>query len=471
MDFINYFISDRSENTFPEKFLYHIWDEQHIKYKDYKAKVLKTISGLDVKIHFQGHFNTMSGADFKNAIVEIDKKTFTGDVEIHINTSDWYHHQHDTNPAYNSVILHVVLNHNHLMEITVNENGDKIEILELKNIISDDIEKLFKRYSENVYKIKEKYCSLFSTIRPEFYESFLLKSGLERLEKKIKRFQAELSFVSMDQLFYQSILEAMGYSKNKHQFYLFSKEHKWIGFKQVYGEKKDDYIRSMSNNKISSVKSATPIQNINNSLRDDFIKDIVSKAEFDNKKYNWYLFRIRPCNHPKTRLYQISPFIFDSFSTSMTTEIVKLFSFTEIDFSIKKFMNRLYEKFSGDLNPTSDFYHQKKESNQFTKYKLGKDRINTIVINIFIPILIIYANIMNDSSLLNLCYRIYKDFRGLEENNISQIMRKYMSEEQFIISQKKAIYQQGILNIYHKYCINNLCNMCKENMLVMINQG
>ena len=425
-------INDKSETSFPEKFLYHVWDEQHIKYKDYKKKILKSNSGKDIKIHFQGHFNTMSGADFKNAIIEINKKNYTGDVEIHINSSDWYNHQHDNNYAYNTVVLHVVLNHNNHRNITINENGGKIEILELKNIISEDIEKLFRRYSATDYKFTERYCTLFSSLRPEFLEKLLIKSGMERLEKKINRFKAELSFVSIDQLFYQSILEALGYSKNKTQFYLFSKDYKWLGFKQQFGNR---------NNPASL---------------HDFVDDLVFKAEFDTNKYGWYLFRIRPCNHPRTRLYQIAPFIFDSFETSMTTEIVKLFSFTQDNFSIKNFKKRLLDKLS--------------KANSFTKHRLGQDRIYAIVINIFIPILIIYANKNNDSELSRLCYTIYNDFQGLETNNISTIMQKYMSEEQFAISEKKAINQQGILNIYHKFCINNLCKMCKENILSFINQ-
>ena len=468
MNILDFFFDDRISGqdvqtpSFPERFLYHIWDEQHIKFLD-KDKFQKTVSGKDVKIHFQGHFNTMSGADFKNAIIEIGNKNYTGDVEIHLTSSDWYHHQHDSNPAYNSVVLHVVLKHNHQMDITLNEKCEKIEILELKDIISEDIEKLFKRYSETEYKVKQRYCGLFSIIRPEFYETFLEKSGMERLEKKIKRFQAELSFVSMDQLFYQSILEAMGYSKNKHQFYLFSKEHNWIGFKQKY--------------------APPPTHTSWGGLdRADFIQDIIEKAEFDTKKYGWYLFRIRPCNHPKTRLNQIAPFIYDTFFTSMTSEVVKLFSFTEKDFTLAKFKKRLYERFTKN----SEFGIRSSElivppppplistdviasslatgTTKGGNYKIGQDRLNTIVINIFVPILIIYANIMNDPELTSLCYRIYKEFQGLEDNTVSQIMKKYMTEEQFIISQKKAIYQQGILNIYHKYCINNLCKLCRDNM-------
>ena len=415
MQIIDSFICEKSGNNLPEKFLYHIWDEQHIKFDNLTNKSFKSVSGKEIKIHFPGHYNTMSGADFKNALIEFDGKNLTGDVEIHLNTNDWYSHQHDDNPAYNTVILHVVLRHNRNENITINEKNDHIEILELQYIISDEIEKLFQKYEERDYLINEKYCGLFASIRPEFLEKMLIQSGVERLEKKIKRFEAELSFVSLDQLFYQSILEAMGYSKNKHQFYLFSKDNKWTTYKQ----------KNLSLN--------------------DFTEDLITKADFDNNKYGWYLFRIRPCNHPKTRIYQIAPFIYKSFESSMASEITKLFSFTKGSLKLSLLKKRIYEnmRYEG------------------IEHKLGKDRIDTIVVNIFIPLLIIYSKILNDNELYTLCMKIYHEYNGLQENHISHIMKKYMTEEQYAVSESKAICQQGLLNIYHKYCINHLCKLCR----------
>jgi translation elongation factor EF-G len=87
-----------------------------------------------------------------------------------------------------------------------------------------------------------------------------------------------------------------------------------------------------------------------------------------------------------------------------------------------------------------------------------------MIINIFIPILIIFAKNTNDNELQALCEQIYQEFNGLELNNIDELMKRYMTEEQYSLSQSKAIYQQGLLNIYHKYCINHLCKLCKANL-------
>jgi hypothetical protein len=71
---------------------------------------------------------------------------------------------------------------------------------------------------------------------------------------------------------------------------------------------------------------------------------------------------------------------------------------------------------------------------------------------------------INDIELQDLCQEIYLNYSGLESNNIDQLMKQYMTEEQFLVSQKKAVYQQGLLNVYYKFCINHLCKLCLMNI-------
>ena len=67
-----------------------------------------TVDGRRVSVVDQGILNADAGPDFFNATVEIDGQTWVGNVEIHVRASDWFRHRHDADPAYDSVILHVV---------------------------------------------------------------------------------------------------------------------------------------------------------------------------------------------------------------------------------------------------------------------------------------------------------------------------------------------------------------------------
>lgn len=67
-----------------------------------------TVDGLPLRIIDPGRRNLNAGPDFFNARIEIGGRCWAGNVEIHVRASDWHRHRHDGNPAYDSVILHVV---------------------------------------------------------------------------------------------------------------------------------------------------------------------------------------------------------------------------------------------------------------------------------------------------------------------------------------------------------------------------
>ena len=86
-----------------EGLLQYIW--QH---RLWLSEDMVTNDGRRVRVIDPGLLNTDAGPDFFNAKVEIDGRLWVGNVEIHVRASDWKRHHHDEDPAYDSVILHVV---------------------------------------------------------------------------------------------------------------------------------------------------------------------------------------------------------------------------------------------------------------------------------------------------------------------------------------------------------------------------
>ena len=86
-----------------ERLLHYVW-----KHKMLPLKVLTTSDGQEIEVIDPGLHNHDQGPDFFNAKIRLDETIWAGNVEVHMRSSDWYRHGHDSDPAYNSVILHVV---------------------------------------------------------------------------------------------------------------------------------------------------------------------------------------------------------------------------------------------------------------------------------------------------------------------------------------------------------------------------
>ena len=86
-----------------EDFLQFVW-EQGL----FTKTNLKTTDGRPLEIISTGQLNSDSGPDFFNAKIRIGNTIWAGNIEIHQKSSHWYRHRHNTDAAYDNVILHVV---------------------------------------------------------------------------------------------------------------------------------------------------------------------------------------------------------------------------------------------------------------------------------------------------------------------------------------------------------------------------
>jgi len=69
----------------------------------------ETMSGKRLQILSPGRLNVYPGPDFRDTAILINGDIVIGDSEFHRNASEWLAHGHDSNPEYNSVILHLVI--------------------------------------------------------------------------------------------------------------------------------------------------------------------------------------------------------------------------------------------------------------------------------------------------------------------------------------------------------------------------
>ena len=88
----------------PEDFLHVVWKSLHFSLSD-----LQTTDGQPIHIISPGTHNQDAGPDFLDAQLRIGGMQWFGHVEIHLQSEDWFRHKHQHDPAYDAVVLHVVL--------------------------------------------------------------------------------------------------------------------------------------------------------------------------------------------------------------------------------------------------------------------------------------------------------------------------------------------------------------------------
>ena len=116
-----------------EKLMQYVW-----KHRLWRSEDMVTNTGKKVRVVDPGLLNTDAGPDFFNAKIEIDGHMWVGNVEMHYRATDWKRHHHDSDKAYDSVILHVVAKDDAPVRRT---NGEVIPQLQIQ--IPADIEMLY----------------------------------------------------------------------------------------------------------------------------------------------------------------------------------------------------------------------------------------------------------------------------------------------------------------------------------------
>lgn len=86
-----------------ERLLQFIWREKY-----FNLNGLCTETGESLTILDAGTYNTAQGPDFLNARIVINGTHWAGNIELHVKSSHWYQHRHQSDANYHNVILHVV---------------------------------------------------------------------------------------------------------------------------------------------------------------------------------------------------------------------------------------------------------------------------------------------------------------------------------------------------------------------------
>lgn len=420
-----------------EDFLHYLW-----RFRKFDTLNLKTAQNESILIIKTGDYLELSGPDFFNAQIKIGDQKWAGNVEIHIKSSDWYLHNHEKNPIYENVILHVVWENDTAI---FRENNTEIPVLILKDYVSKEV---IENYNELLSPKTWIYCERqIKDVDNFVFKNWQERLFFERLERKSKFIYNLLNEMNQDweAVLFCLLAKNFGLNSNGSSFLQISKS---IPFSII---RKESFELENLEALIFGMSGL-----LNDEKEDLYFKDLKFRYFFLLHKYQLeqtfidpvQFFKHRPDNFPTIRLSQL---------TGLYHKHQNLFSKIINSKSVADVCKVLSVSVSSYWN---NHYQFDRESPKKQKI-LSKSFIDLVVINTIIPIQFAYSHVMGDMRSEDLI-----EFMNQVSPEKNAIIDKFTS---FGIKSKNAFDTQALLELKNEYCNKNSCLKCGLGMELLKN--
>lgn len=460
-----------------------IWFGQH-----FEKTNLHTEDGARMEVLNPGWWNVEAGPDLRHAEIIMEGKGLVkGDVEVHVNASDWVRHGHAKNEDYKNVCLHVVMWNDSKSKFVTNLKDDAIPQIalykyldmgldELAEIV--DIDDYLRRGASTESPCQKRLSE--SSLNERELGQFLDHAGDERILVKAKGYEKRLENSTFEQILYEAVMESLGYRDNRLPFLRLAslaslplirrtipvdasiKEKGMriqalllgaggllrmfcVRSKKVFDSQTRRYLKKVSNIWLE-LKGQIPAEPMNSKM--------------------WRFGRLRPANSPTRRIAAISNILARAFETGLFRYILSLFEEAGTDVgAITRKTKSIFLETHDDFWSYYYVFGGKRLSSP--ERLIGEERASAIFINIIIPLLLVYARRHGDVGLEKVLHCAYRSHRKLSSDRITKFMNcrilPPLENRGSIITNARR--QQGLYQIYKDFCANNNTN-CSECSLL-----
>ncbi|WP_321286523.1 DUF2851 family protein [uncultured Sunxiuqinia sp.] len=410
-----------------EAFLQFIW-----KHKLFSTEQLK-VDRQPVQILQVGQHNSDAGPDFFNSRIKIGETTWAGNVEIHQKASDWYRHQHETDEAYNNVILHVVRDND---EEIRNSKGELIPAMVLD----------YPKHLEANYQLLLKSdrwiacADRFHEADPMALQIWFHGLMIERLQQKTQNIVDRLEQNKNDwnETFYQMLARNFGFKVNDQPFEMLAHALPL----QILGKHKNNLFQ------VEALLFGTAGLLNEQLLGDDYYLALRKEYSFLYKKYRlksvethiWKFLRLRPVNFPTVRLAEFAAHIHQS--SALFSSLVELDDLAEIQ-----------KLFKVQASEYWDTHYRFNKASAKRKKVLGDTAFQNLMINTVVPFLFIYGEYHNQAHLKEKALDFLERIPA-EKNSIISNWQKLG------VDVRSAYDSQALIQLKNCYCNPKKCLNC-----------
>ncbi len=386
-----------------------------------------------IEIIDPGEQNSSSGPDFFNARIKIGNTTWAGNVEVHLKASDWYRHEHHKDPAYDSIILHVVLeNDKEIFRL----NGEPIPAIaiELNETHLENYRNLI--LNNEILPCSKRLCSINSI----YMHDWMAKLTINRLRDKTTFVFKTLEENKYDweETFYRFLGKSFGFRINNVPFSMLVNT---VPLKTLLRFRdKSLTINAILFGQAGFLEDKISGDNYYDALRREYEGVYSMLPSRALNKHSWQFMRSRPPNFPTVRISQFASLIINSFP--LFADIIECENLQELRdiFTI-----------------TTDKYWESHmlfgNKNRRRIYRMGKGSTDIIIINAVLPLLFAYAKYRMRNELQDRVLRYLEELPP-EKNVYVSIWEKAG------IKPENAFDSQALIHLSVNYCKPRKCLEC-----------
>ena len=405
------------------------------KHRLWRSEDMVTNTGKKVRVVDPGLLNTDAGPDFFNAKIEIDGHMWVGNVEMHYRATDWKRHHHDSDKAYDSVILHVVAKDDAPVRRT---NGELIPqlVLEVSPQFNADYASLVGAAIEVPCATKIKQVPHLTIV--EWVEGL----AFERLHGKVERIHQLLDSFngSWEDVCYVTLARNFGFGINNDAFERLARRTPL----RLLGKHSDSVlqIEALLFGQAGMLDAQKP-------GLDSYYNQLCTEYAFLSNKFqltpmekeSWKLFRIRPQNFPYRRIAMLAQFIEGGFR--MMNRILEAEG--------EKEMRALFEV---ELSGYWTKHYTFGKPNERATATLSRSSTDIILINTVAPLLYAYGELTGNYEMTDKAIKLLEDLRAESNSIVSHFVA-------YGIDCPDALTSQALVQLKREYCDARKCIYCK----------
>jgi len=420
-----------------ESFLHYLWQFQYFDKNDLLSSDGEPISILKV-----GFLNSNSGPDFSDAKIKINGIEWAGTVEIHIKSSDWQVHHHETDAAYDNVVLHVVWeNDQQIFRV----DKTLIPTLELKDRVDASLLKEYRKLINNPSAIAcEKS---FTGVDDLVKLSMLDKALMQRLENKASQVNEILKLNQGDweETCYQLLAKNFGFKVNADPFYQLAKS---LPYKIIQKQNGLLQVEALLFGQAGMLETKT---------KDEYITSIFQEYKLLAQKYSlhesrlnpsqWKFLRLRPANFPTVRIAQFASLLYSS--KNIFSQFVSANSFS----SIQKLL-------AVDQSAYWSTHYRFGKKAKGAVPDIGESSIQNIIINTVAPLLVAYGKYKDEQVYIDKAVELLQQLTA-EQNKITRTWNDLGMKV------KTSFDSQSLIELYNNFCQRRQCLNCSIGISIL----